>query len=724
MSDVGTKVGAASHAPAQVPPIAFEPALLEDPSIPQSFITADKAMVDGLREHLRRHGSHQSLRTTLGRLEDPVWLSAWSDALEAAAGKKVLFRGSELGILALRTLESSATSAVIAEPTPIEARIAGGVVQKHYLREWHALHGETIRSWSAEQRRSSFEAFAEKVDLPHPNGDGLSNAHCECLVFPNIDHSLLGTGIVKAVRQYREHALVPGALVLPGAARVFATAVQWAYPGAPFTLDSVNELRWSFAPQPLNLSPESWVELTQATVAGDVDFGQFCETEWRLELPVVRDGFVHGIVFWFDLTRGGVKLSNAPGSDLRCIKPAVQYTDPIPARAGSALSVRVRVQDTRLHFEVSSAPPRRPRHCLLPTWYVPMLQDAARNQAYAHAIDAAVKSVPEGIVLDIGSGCGLLSMMAARSGASRVIGCEVSPQIACIAETVVAENGFAERVQCLNKDCRNLVVGKDIAKRADIALFELFDCSLIGEGVLHFLAYARENLLAADARYVPLSGRLRAMAIECRLETVLGFDVNLLNPYRYSSSFINVDADHLQWRALTDAFDVFSFDFRTASPQPQQESRRVPVVRNGTVGAVLFWFDLQTEEGRWLSNAPDARSTLHWKQGLQWLPEVQVDMQMQLPLVMAHDGSGLRFFWDSEALPKTATSRLPRFDPHWRAQCVELERQTHGILEQCRGHPSEYAKLAQLAQRFAIDPGAHDLDPVIAHRFGATFFAP
>jgi type II protein arginine methyltransferase len=351
-----------------------------------------------------------------------------------------------------------------------------------------------------------------------------------------------------------------------------------------------------------------------------------------------------------------------------------------------------------------------------------MLQDAVRNRAYERAIDTAVKALPEAAVFDIGSGCGLLSMMAAASGASLVTGCEVNPHIARVAQKIVLENGLAERVRILNKDCRNAVLGQDLPERANLAVFEMFDCSLIGEGILHFLAHAREHLLAADARYIPMSGCLRAIGIECRLEHLLGFDVNLLNPYRFSSSFLNVDAGQLQWRALTDPFEVFSFDFSKATAQAESKPLRIPVTAEGTIGAILFWFDVQVEEGCVLSNAPTANSTLHWKQGLQWLPEVHVGTGMQLPLVASHDGSSLRFRWESEGLPKEAFSRLPRFDPHWWKEYTELVRQTHDMLGHCMRHPEEYVKLAALAQRFAIDPGAHDLDPAVAQRFAAAFF--
>ena len=46
----------------------------------------------------------------------------------------------------------------------------------------------------------------------------------------------------------------------------------------------------------------------------------------------------------------------------------------------------------------------------VPRWHIPMLQDEARNKAYFDALKLAVKD--GALVLDIGTGSGLLSMMA------------------------------------------------------------------------------------------------------------------------------------------------------------------------------------------------------------------------------------------------------------------------------------------------------------------------
>lgn len=697
-------------------PVTFDPALFDDPGIPASF---ESFRVDGVRQLLWRYSAQQSPRNVLSRLDDPQWLAAWDAALATTAGNRLLFSGSELGVLALRALQHGAEHALCVESFPLDARITTGMVQKHFLGPWHAQHGAAIQGWTEDERRESFEAFASAIDIVSPDDPEAAAAGRDTLIFPRIDHTLLGTGIVKAVRRFTADGR--SARVLPARATVYAMAIQWAYAASPFALAPVNKLRWSLYPQALDLGPEFWTPLTEPVRVGDIDFADFSETQWDVELPVVADGTVDAVLFWFELDLGASTLSNAPGSALHCIRPAVQYADPIEVSSGQTLPVSVGVEETRLRFR-TTPPATRVRAHGLPSWYVPMLGDPHRNTAYQTAIAKAVASGTPETVLDIGAGCGLLSMMAASAGAGRVMGCETHPAIFEAGNEIIRLNRLDDRIDIVNKDCRAMKVPEDLPRRADLAVFELFDCSLIGEGVLHFLAYAREHLLTADATYVPASAKIRAMVIEYRLDSVLGIDANLLNPYRFSPAFINVDAAQLAYRPLSAPFDVFSFDFAQAGPAPETRELTIPAIAPGTAGAVMFWFDAQLDGDTRLSNAPDADKPLHWKQGLQFLPEVRVDSAMSLPLLAEHNGSGLKFQWQRGVLPEEAISQLPRFDPRWLAASTQLEQQTQGLLQHCAQHPDEHAKVAEIAKRFAIDPASHGLDPVIAQRFAAMFF--
>src|SRR5262249_27444265 len=99
-------------------------------------------------------------------------------------------------------------------------------------------------------------------------------------------------------------------------------------------------------------------------------------------------------------------------------------------------------------------------------WHFRMMNDADRNRAYDAAIRRAVG--PETHVLEIGTGSGLLAMMAARAGARLVSTCEQVEAIAETAADIVQRNGFGDRVKVIAKRSTQLAVGVDLPEPADL----------------------------------------------------------------------------------------------------------------------------------------------------------------------------------------------------------------------------------------------------------------
>ena len=69
------------------------------------------------------------------------------------------------------------------------------------------------------------------------------------------------------------------------------------------------------------------------------------------------------------------------------------------------------------------------------------------------------------LVLDIGTGSGLLSMMAAVAGAGEIVTCETSTTIANTAMKIISANGFENRIRVLNKRSTDLISEKTYLKR-------------------------------------------------------------------------------------------------------------------------------------------------------------------------------------------------------------------------------------------------------------------
>ncbi|VDP96854.1 unnamed protein product [Trichobilharzia regenti] len=146
--------------------------------------------------------------------------------------------------------------------------------------------------------------------------------------------------------------------------------------------------------------------------------------------------------------------------------------------------------------------------------YGDMLHDSDRNYKYRlaleHTIQRLKKQNPEKPVhvLDIGTGTGLLSMMAVKAGAHLVTACESFRPMAKCAQRILHNNGLSEKINVIPKRSTDLVVGVDMPRKADVLVAELFDTELIGEGALETYRHAAENLITADASLIPCAANI------------------------------------------------------------------------------------------------------------------------------------------------------------------------------------------------------------------------
>ncbi|TPP59731.1 Protein arginine N-methyltransferase 7, partial [Fasciola gigantica] len=152
--------------------------------------------------------------------------------------------------------------------------------------------------------------------------------------------------------------------------------------------------------------------------------------------------------------------------------------------------------------------------------YGDMLHDSDRNQKYFEAIRVAIKHVRntrpdvDVHVLDIGTGTGLLSMMAAFQDAKSVTACEAfRPMVGC-AKAVLKDNGLDSRVQVVDKPSTKLSIPNDLPQRANLLVAELVDTELIGEACLSTYKHASESLITPDAVLVPHGADLYCQIVE------------------------------------------------------------------------------------------------------------------------------------------------------------------------------------------------------------------
>jgi tetratricopeptide (TPR) repeat protein len=264
---------------------------------------------------------------------------------------------------------------------------------------------------------------------------------------------------------------------------------------------------------------------------------------------------------------------------------------------------------------------------LVPRWHFVMMNDRRRNEAYDVAIRQAVAGWTSRhgrppLVLEIGAGSGLLSMMAARAGAE-VVACEMVKPVADAAREIIARNGLADRIRLVHNKSTNLRVGVDLPRRADLLISEIFDIGLLGEYVLPVIGHARQELLAPDAIVLPGRASVWMMAIDSTEirefyyadnANTCGFDVESFNRFA-KRDYEQLAIRRFRHRALTPPTKVLDFDFHHDVPD-RDLLLRVPVTDGGRLDAWAFWFELDFDGETCFDTGPLGPETC-WSQAVQ-----------------------------------------------------------------------------------------------------------
>ncbi|XP_077840462.1 protein arginine N-methyltransferase 7 isoform X14 [Macaca mulatta] len=304
--------------------------------------------------------------------------------------------------------------------------------------------------------------------------------------------------------------------------------------------------------------------------------------------------------------------------------------------------------------------------------YADMLHDKDRNIKYYQGIRAAVSRVKDrgqkALVLDIGTGTGLLSMMAVTAGADFCYAIEVFKPMADAAVKIVEKNGFSDKILVINKHSTEVTVGPegDMPCRANILVTELFDTELIGEGALPSYEHAHRHLVEENCEAVPHRATIYAQLVESRrmwswnklfpihLQTSLGEQVIVppvdLENCPGAPSVCDIQLNQVSpadFTVLSDVLPMFSIDFsKQVSSSAACHSRQFEPLTSGRAQVVLSWWDIEMDpEGKircttapfWAHSDPEEMQWRdHWMQCVYFLPQEEPVVQGSALCLVAH----------------------------------------------------------------------------------------
>lgn len=130
-------------------------------------------------------------------------------------------------------------------------------------------------------------------------------------------------------------------------------------------------------------------------------------------------------------------------------------------------------------------------------WHYDMLVNKERSQYYSDLIKAHCR---DKVVLEIGTGAGLLAALAIQHGAKQVICCEENPHLALVAMQLFQRLGVEDRIRLISKNSKD--IKSDEIPQVDVVLHELFASDPFGEEMVPTLADAR-RFMKKDAIFLP-----------------------------------------------------------------------------------------------------------------------------------------------------------------------------------------------------------------------------
>ena len=243
-----------------------------------------------------------------------------------------------------------------------------------------------------------------------------------------------------------------------------------------------------------------------------------------------------------------------------------------------------------------------------------MLDDNVKANAYYQAICNTVKK--NDVVLEIGTGTGILSFWAIKAGASKVYAIE-SQNIIRIAQNLARLNNLSDKIVWLNDISYNV----HLPEKCDVLITETLGNFGIDENILNVIIDAKKRLLVPKPKIIPSMIDLFICPLENKdIYSAITFtEKNICAKDFDYDYFENILLNTAYVEYLSeDAFlsrpkKIYSIDLMAINNTSFKCSKTFKVQKDGILNGFGGWFNSLVAEKIVLGNEVNKEQT-HWRQ--------------------------------------------------------------------------------------------------------------
>jgi len=253
-----------------------------------------------------------------------------------------------------------------------------------------------------------------------------------------------------------------------------------------------------------------------------------------------------------------------------------------------------------------------------------MLTDEQRLDAYVQALKEVI--TPESVVLDLGAGTGIFSILACDFGAKKVYSVEVNPLIKLL-QDVIDEKGYESKIEIIQKLSTDL----ELDEKANVMVSDIHGGFPLFESSIETIIDARERLLTNDAVMIPRketiyfavsqADEIYEKNIKRYLADFHGFSIPSAERLVFNRWFSAKDKEE---KLLTDAKVFGEVDYATIEEPSFSQDFEWEIKEAGTAHGLRGWFENELSDTNGVSNAIEVEDSTYASPFFPFEKEVKV----------------------------------------------------------------------------------------------------